>query len=187
MGAQAEAEGLGPRDIADRDELVGRSTLMLDMVRLALQTDSSRIITVMIEDAGTVARPLGVTQGHHNLTHHGQNSAMLAELRRVEEAQLKVFAKFLAGLKETVEDGESLLDRTMVLHGSGMGDAAALSNDNLPILLAGGGFKHGQHLAYNTKNNPPLCNLFVSMMQRLGLPVDKFASSTSTLSGLEMA
>jgi hypothetical protein len=175
-----------PQDVTDRDDLVGRSTLMFDMVHLALQTDSSRIVTLMIQDAGTVARSLGVNNGHHNLTHHGLNPATIAELRKVEEAQFKVFGKFLTRLKETAEDGDSLLDRTMVLQGAGMGDASSHSNLNLPILLVGGGFKHGQHLTFDLKNNCPLSNLYVSLMHRLGLNVEKFGSSTGTMTGLDM-
>jgi hypothetical protein len=85
------------------------------------------------------------------------------------------------------EDGETLLDRTMILYGSNLGNANTHVTTNLPTLLAGGGFKHGQHLAFDTVHNYPLPNLFVSMLQRLGLEVDKFASSTGTMRGLELA
>ena len=90
-------------------------------------------------------------------------------------------------LKQTKEEGVSLLDRTMVFFSSNLADASKHSVKNMPVLLAGGGFKHGQHLAFDENKNPPLCNLFVSMLQRLGMETDKFASSTGTLSGLEMA
>jgi hypothetical protein len=85
------------------------------------------------------------------------------------------------------EDGETLLDRTMVLYGSNLGNANTHVTRNLPILFAGGGFKHGQHLAFDTERNYPLPNLFVSMLERLGLDVDRFASSTGTMRGLELA
>ncbi len=84
------------------------------------------------------------------------------------------------------EEGATLLDRTMVLYGASLGSANSHSTVNLPVLLAGGGFRHGQHLAFDRQNNYPLPNLFVSMLQRLGIEIDKFASSTGTLRGLEM-
>ncbi|MFP6765486.1 MAG: hypothetical protein VB858_17795, partial [Planctomycetaceae bacterium] len=78
-----------------------------------------------------------------------------------------------------------LLDSTMVLYGSNMGDANTHDNTNLPILLAGGGFRHGQHLQFNRENNTPLCNLFVTMLQQMGIESDSFASSTGTLNGIQ--
>ena len=95
--------------------------------------------------------------------------------------------KALSGLAARKENGERLLDRTMVFYGSSMGDANIHDNTNLPILLAGGGFKHGRHLAFRRDNNAPLCNLLVSMMQRMGVEEDAFASSTGSLTGLETA
>ena len=99
---------------------------------------------------------------------------------------MKTLRDFLAKLKQTKEEGESLLDRTMVFFSSNLGDAGKHCVKNLPVLLAGGGFKHGQHLAFDENNHPPLCNLYVSMLQRLGIEADKFGSSTGTLTGLEM-
>jgi hypothetical protein len=99
----------------------------------------------------------------------------------VEVEMMKTVAEFLGKLKATKEDGVSLLDRTMVFFGSNLGNASSHATKNLPIFLAGGGFRHGQHLAFDPQTSPPLCNLFVSMLQRLGLPVDKFGSSTGTL------
>ena len=93
---------------------------------------------------------------------------------------------FLAKLKETKEEDSNLLDRTMVFFSSNLGDASKHSVKNMPVLLAGGGFKHGQHLAFDENSHPPLCNLFVSMLQRMGIEADKFGSSTGTLTGLEM-
>jgi hypothetical protein len=85
------------------------------------------------------------------------------------------------------EGEDTLLDRTMVLYGSNFGDANAHTCFNLPTILAGGGFKHGQHLAFDTQRNYPLPNLHVSMLQRMGIESDKFASSTGTMQGLELA
>lgn len=175
-----------PQDIADYNEFIAMSRLMFDTIRLALETDSTRLITVFVIPTGCVPNLPGVSHETHSLTHHGNRPDVLEELRTIEDAQFGVLAELLAGLRDSKEQEQSLLDRTMVLYGSCMGSANAHSNVNLPILLAGGGFRHGQHLAFDTKNNYPLPNLFVSMLQRLGLEADRFASSTGTMRGLEM-
>ena len=178
-----------PKDTGDKHRLIENSRLMYDMIRLALETDSSRVITLYINSA-YVQPPLpGVESPVHPLTHHGNRPDIIAELATVEEAQFKEFANFLTGLKSVEEDGIPLLDRTMVLYGAAIGDANRHSNHNLPVLLAGGGFKHGGHLAFDTARgkNYPLPNLFVSMLQRLGIERDRFASSTGTMRGFEMA
>jgi hypothetical protein len=173
-----------PVDNTDSHDTLGRSKLMYDLVRLALQTDSSRVVTLFVQDGGA-NHHLG-TAAHHDLTHHGGRPDAVETLRKMEEGQLKVFGDFLGGLRSTTEGGSTLLDQTAVLHGAGMGNANAHSNDNLPILLAGGGFRHGQHLAFDAHRNYPLANLFVSMLQRLGIESDAFGSSTGTMRGLEM-
>ena len=122
---------------------------------------------------------------HHDLTHHGQDPKLIEQLQRIEFELMKALRDLFAKLKQTKEEGVSLLDRTMVFFGSNLGNASYHSTTNLPVLLAGGGFKHGQHLAFDPKNHPPLCNLYVSMLQRLGIEADKFGSSTGTLTGLE--
>ena len=177
-----------PVDIADPADLVGKSRLMYDMARLALETDSTRLVTVFIEeDHNPTVKVEGVTQGHHSLTHHGNKPETLGELRRVEEAQFGTFRDLLTGLRDFKEGGASLLDQTSVVYGTNMGNANAHSNDNLPVLLAGGGFKHGQHLAFDKQRNEPLANLFVSLLQRLGIEESQFASGTKTMRGLELA
>jgi hypothetical protein len=129
----------------------------------------------------------GVSLDHHNLSHHGQDPDKIAQLKTVELETLKTLRDLLAKLKQTREDGATLLDRTMVLFGSNLGSGSSHSCKNLPMLLAGGGFKHGQHLAFDPKDPPPLSNLYVSMLQRLGIETDKFGTATGTLSGLEWA
>lgn len=93
----------------------------------------------------------------------------------------------MAKLDQSQEDGDRLLDRTTVFLGSNLGDGSSHSTKNLPVLVAGGGFKHGLHLAFDPDNPPPLCNLFVSLLQRLGIETDRFSTSTGTLTGLELA
>jgi hypothetical protein len=129
----------------------------------------------------------GVSLGHHDLSHHGQDPSKIAQLRTVELERLRTFGAFLAKLKETREQDANLLDRTLVFFSSNLGNASSHSTRNLPVLLAVGGFRHGQHLAFNANNPPPLSNLYVSMLQRLGINADRFGSSTGTLTGLEMA
>jgi hypothetical protein len=128
----------------------------------------------------------GVNQGHHDLSHHGQDPSKIAQLKVLELAKLKTLRDFLTQLRATKEDGESLLDRTMVFFSSNLGDASKHSVKNMPVLLAGGGFRHGQHLAFDENNHPPLCNLYISMLQRLGIDADAFGSGSATLTGLEM-
>jgi Protein of unknown function (DUF1552) len=175
-----------PQDIASSADLVGRARLMFDLIHLALQTDSTRIITLLLLGTSLVPPVQGVSLGHHDLSHHGQDQTKIEQLKRVELEEMKVLGGLLKKLKETKEEGVSLLDRTSVFFSSNLGNASNHSTRNLPVLLAGGGFKHGQHLAFDPKNPPPLCNLYVSMLQRLGVQRDKFGSSTGTLTGLEM-
>jgi len=111
----------------------------------------------------------------------------ITELRAKEEAQFDALAAFLSALAATREEGETLLDRTMVLYGTPMGSANSHSNTNLPVLLAGGGFKHGQHLAFDKENNYPLANLYVSMLQRLAIETNEFSTGKATMKGLELS
>ena len=164
-----------PTDIDDSREFVAKTRMMFDVMKLALETDSTRLITFFID-----------TTVIHNITHHGNRPEVVAELREKEEAQFAALAGFLAALDSAKEEGQSLLDRTQVLYGTPMGSANSHSNVNLPVLLAGGGFKHGQHLAFDTKHNYPLSNLYVSMLQRLGIEADMFSTSKGTMRGLEM-
>jgi hypothetical protein len=169
------------------DQLPTASKLMFDLIRLALETDSTRLVTVFIEGLGLHSDIQGQEHETHTLTHHGNRPDALAELRTVESAQFRALASLLAGLKAAKEESDTLLDRTMVLYGTCMGSANAHSNVNLPVLLAGGGFRHAGLLAFDTHKNYPLPNLYVSMLQRLGLETDKFASSTGTMRGLDLA
>src|SRR5580765_8257321 len=175
-----------PKDIPNAADLIGRTRLLFDLTHLALQTDSTRLITIMLAGS-TFAPPIeGVTLGHHDLSHHGKDPGKLAQLKIVEVETMKTVRELIAKLKQSQENGASLLDRTTVFLGSNLGDGSSHSVKNLPVLLAGGGFQHGQHLAFDPGNPPPLCNLYVSMLQPLRIETDRFSSSTGTLSGLEM-
>jgi hypothetical protein len=176
-----------PQNIMNAADLLGRTKLLFDLTHLALQTDSTRFITILLGGASQVPPIPGVSFDHHNLSHHGQDPEKLKQLAIVESETLKLLRALLANLKQSKEDSATVLDRTMVLFGSNLGSGNSHSCKNLPMLLAGGGFKHGQHLAFDAKNGPPLANLFVSMLQRLGLEIDKFGTSKGTLTGLETA
>jgi hypothetical protein len=173
-----------PTDVTDRNRLIDATRLMYDMVRLALETDSTRLITIFISTGDCVPAIDGVSHETHSLTHHGNREDTVEELRKIEAAQFGALNDLLTGLRGIREQGSTLLDRTMVLYGTCMGSANRHSNDNLPVLLAGGGFRHGEHLVFDRQRNYPLPNLFVSMLQRLGLEIDRFASSTGTMRGL---
>jgi hypothetical protein len=175
-----------PKDIPDRTQMVERMELMYAMTRLALETDSTRFVSLYLNPLEITPKLPGVSNRTHTLTHHGNEPEKLAELRRIDEAGLGALAGFLRSLAGVNEQGGRLLDGTMVLFGSNMSNGSAHLNTNLPILLAGGGFRHGQHLAFDQKNNLPLANVFVSMLERLGLETDAFSSSTGTVTGLEM-
>ncbi len=176
-----------PGDYPDSADIVGRMSMMLDLAHLALQTDSTRLITFAIDVDGGVPPIEGVRESRHNLSHHGQDPAKIEQLRRIERAELQALHRFLAGLKSTPDSEGKLLDQTQVLFGSNLGNASSHDTRNLPVLLFGGGFKHGQHLAFDRTNNTPLANLFVAMLQRFGIEADKFGTSTGTVKGLELA
>ncbi|MEA3208826.1 MAG: hypothetical protein QOE70_1883 [Chthoniobacter sp.] len=169
-----------PTDIAEQNDIVGRMQLLFELVPLALQTDSTRLITILVQGRGDVPPVPGVSIDHHNLSHHGQDPEKIRQLELVETAEMGAFAKLLGALKQKTEGGTPLLDNTMVLLGSNLGNANSHDWTNLPILLAGGGFQHGQHLAFNSKSNVPLCNLFVQMLQKMGQETNAFGSSTTT-------
>jgi Protein of unknown function (DUF1552) len=175
-----------PQNNVNPADVVGKAQLMFDLIHLALQTDSTRLITLLLLGTSLVPPIAGVNLGHHDLSHHGQDPAKIAQLRTVELEKMRTLRAFLAKLKETREHGATLLDHTTVFFSSNLGNASSHSARNLPILLAGGGFRHGQHLAFEPANSPPLSNLYVSVLQRLGINADRFGSSTGTLRGLEM-
>ena len=170
----------------DGEYLLEKLGAMFELIRLAFATDSTRLITLMVRLDGFGAHVPGVSGECHNLSHHVNRPEKLKELTNLELAQFRELAGLMKRLTESREDDATLLDRTMVLFGSNLGNGNNHDSKNLPILFAGGGFKHGRHLAFNKTNNYPLPNLFVSMLQRLGLETDKFSSSTGTLTGLEM-
>jgi hypothetical protein len=164
--------------------------VMYDLARLALETDSTRAITLMLDSVSTPVMEIPevtITDGYHNLSHHGKSESKRTQLKAIDECHVKLLAKLFSDLKSVREGDETLLERTMVLYGSNFGDANSHVTTNMPVILAGGGFRHGQHLAFSREQNYPLPNLFVSMLQRMGIEAERFASSTGTMRGLEIA
>lgn len=177
-----------PKDNLAPESLVKRTRNMFDLARLAFETDSTRLVTILVTQGFNPKVDLpGVNLPHHALTHQSQKKDTREQLRIIETAQMKELAGLLRGLQSAKEGDDTLLDRTMVMQGSNLGHAGKHDNSNMPMLLAGGGFKHRQHLAFDRKHNKPLANLYVNMLQRLGIEIDRFSSGRNTIEGLEMS
>ncbi len=171
-------------------QYMAKVQVMYDLASLAFETDSTRAVTLMLNSVGTPVVQIDgatITDSYHNLSHHGLAEEKLAQLKVIDEWHMKLLAGLFQGLKSVREGGATLLERTMVLYGSNLGDANAHSTTNLPTLFAGGGFRHGQHLAFDRGRNYPLPNLFVSMLRRMGIEESGFGPSTGTMRGLEIA
>ena len=179
-----------PIDPANPAQYMDKVRVMYDLVRLAFETDSTRAVTLMLNSVGTPVVTLAgetITDSYHNLSHHGKADEKLTQLKTLDEWHMKLLARLFKDLKSVREGEDTLLDRTMILYGSNLGDANAHSTTNMPTLFAGGGFRHGQHVSLDPAGGIyPLPNLFVSMLQRMGFEEGKFASSTGTMRGLEM-
>ncbi len=180
-----------PLDPASPKEYMAKVKLMYDMARLAFETDSTRSISLLLDSVSSptidLEHDIKITDGYHNLSHHGRSEAKIAQLKAIDEWHMKLLSDLFRDLKAVKEDGDTLFDRTMVLYGSNLGNANTHVTTNLPTLFAGGGFRHGQHLGFDTTHNYPLPNLFVSMLQRMGINADKFATSTGPMRGLDLA
>lgn len=176
-----------PQDFKDPGALIERTRVMYELARIAMETDSTRLISIFVYQNDAKPNIPGVDTGTHPLTHHGNQPEKLEQLRRIEEAQFKELATLLGSLDERDAGGGSLLDTTSVIYGTALGNGNSHANNNLPVLIAGGGFRHAQHLALGGSSDYPLPNLFVSVLQRLGLETDRFATSTGTMRGLELA
>ena len=164
-------------------------TLMYDLMALALETDSTRVMSLFIGGLGQVFTINGETlqAGYHALSHHGNDPDAIADLIKVETEHMRCFGRFLNQLSSRKDaHGQPLLDSTIVLLGSGMGDASRHANSNLPTLVAGGGFRHGRHVAIDPKAKSGLLlgDLYITLMQQLGLEADKFSNATHNLNHL---
>ena len=153
--------------------------LMYELVALALQTDSTRIATLEI-GGDFMPQHLGIKKDYHGLSHHGNDPESIAHLISLERYQIAQYGKFVGRLAQMNDGDGTLLDSTTVLFGSGMGDANSHRNSDLPIFLAGGGYKHGtfREVSREVKHKVPLCNLFVDIAQKMGVETEAFGSST---------
>jgi hypothetical protein len=179
-----------PTDPSSPSDYMDKAKLMYQMAHLAFETDSTRSITLLLDSTNSptiVVRGENISDGYHNLSHHGKNDQKLTQLQTIDKAHMKLVGEFLDHLQGAEESNSNLLDNTLVMYGSNLGDANKHTTNNMPILLAGGKLRHGQHLAFDRANNYPLPNLFVTMLQSMGIESDKFASSTGTMTGLDLA
>lgn len=163
--------------------MVERERQWYDIVRLVLQTDTSRVVLLVHGEGGNPKIP-GLTIGHHDASHHGQDENKIEQLAIVEEAEMKAFADFLSSLKGVQENGRTLLEKSSVVIASNLGNASAHKTDNLPVIVAGGGFKHPGHVAFDRKNNKALSNLYLRMVHQMGIDAPSFGSSSGEMSEL---
>ncbi len=178
-----------PLDPESPREYMEKARMLYDMARLAFETDSTRMITLLLDSVNSPTIQVAgadINDGYHSLSHHGKSDKKLTQLEAIDREHMKLLADLFTHLKSTGEKGKTLLDQSMILYGSNLGNANTHVTTNLPVLFAGGGFQHGQHLAFNRERNYPLPNLFISILQRLGIDERAFASSTGTMRGLEM-
>jgi len=163
--------------------------LMLDLQLLAFQSDLTRVISFMIGKEQS-ARPypqIGVPEAHHPLSHHEDDPALIAHMSKINRYHVVLFAKYLERLRATRDGDGSLLDHMTILYGSGISNSTRHSGDNLPLLVAGGGcgtLAGGRHLRFNDK--PSITNLLVTLMDKLGVPVERVGGSTGRIEGLSM-
>ena len=160
--------------------------LMFDLLVLAFQTDTTRIATFMFGNEGST-RPypfLGVPEGHHDLSHHGGDRAKHEKIRKINRFHIEEFARMLGRLRETREGDRSILDNSIIVYGSGISDGDRHNHDDLPVLLVGKGggtLDTGRHVAYSPQ---PLNNLYLSMLDRMGVPCERLGDSTGRLEKL---
>jgi hypothetical protein len=177
-----------PKPNAPLDKPANKNTvddlpILYELIALALQTDSTRIATLEI-GGSFLPQNLGIHNSYHSLSHHGNKADAITNLIKLETYQIEQYGKFLGRL-QSIQDGEgTLLDATSVLFGSGIGNGNSHTNSDLPIIVAGGGYKHGDFKKVETKGikKVRLCNLYVDLAQRMGVETDSFGNSTGRFS-----
>ena len=164
--------------------------LLSNMVAIAFQADLTRIVTFMVTREGTSRpyRELGIPDGHHPLTHHRNQPELMEKVRKIDEYHVQQFAGFIEKMKASKEGDGSLLDNSMIVYGAGLSDGNAHLHEDLPTILVGRGgnyFKTGRRLV--VRRETPMCNLFLTMMDRMGVHTEHFGDSTGRLNGLDLA
>ena len=160
---------------------------MFDLQALAMQGDVTRVVTFQLaRETSTRTYPeIGVADPHHPLTHHGNNPEKIARMAKINAFHVSLFAYYLEKLKATPDGDGTLLDHSVVLYGSGMGNPNVHDHVNLPIIVAGGGagrMKGGRHIKYAEPT--PLANLHLTLLEKVGVRLDKFADSQGTIDEL---
>ena len=190
---KAEADASDNR-LPDLDRPVGvpvsyaeHARLMFDLQLLAIQGDVTRVLTFQLarETSNRTYPEIGVPDPHHPLSHHGNDPAKIARMAKINQFHVSLFAEFLAKLKATKEGNGTLLDHSLYLYGSGIGDPNVHDHTNLPILVAGGGaigMKGGRHIRFD--NPRPLANLHLTLLHKVGVKIDQFGDSTGKIDGL---
>lgn len=162
-------------------EVAERERLWFDIARLALATDSTRVILLSFGEVGVPKVPADVKPelvgNHHDNSHHGQDDSKIAKLATIEDIEMHAFGQFLEAMRATAEGDGTLLDHTVVVSASNLGNASAHSGENLPVIVAGGGLKHAGHLAFDRSKNVRLSNLFVRVAREVGAEIDSFGTS----------
>lgn len=162
-------------------QLLERSRQWYNIVHLALQTDSTRVVSLWLSSQERPEIP-NVTLGHHDASHHGQDPAKLEQLALIEAAEIQMLGEFIEKMKASKEGDHTLLDKTAIFYTSNLGNSSSHDNNNLPIILAGGSFKHQGHVAFDTKNNTLLSNLYLRMLHHMGVEAKSFGASTGMVS-----
>jgi hypothetical protein len=160
---------------------------MFDLQVLAFQADIARVVTFQLarELSNRTYPEIGVPDPHHPTSHHGNDPEKLAKIAKINAFHVSLFAQFLETLKSTPDGDGSLLDNTVYLYGSGMGNSSLHDHENLPILVAGGaacGMRGGRHIQY--KNGTPLANLHLTLLDRVGVRLDAFGDSNGKIEDL---
>lgn len=179
-----------PTDPGGPAAYMKKTRLMYEMARLAFESDSTRSITLLLDSNNSPTinvSEIQISDGYHNLSHHGKDEKKLAQLEAIDRNHMRLIGQMIGAFKESKEGDANLLDNSLILYGSNLGDANKHTTSNMPMLVAGGRLKHGQHLAFDRDQNYPLPNLFVSMLQSMGLETGAFATSTGTMKGLDLA
>jgi hypothetical protein len=163
--------------------------LMTDMITIAFQADLTRVLTFLVTHEGTsrAYREIGISDGHHPLTHHKGQADMMEKVAQINEYHMQQFAKWVAKLKATKEGDGSLLDHSMIVYGAGLSDGNRHLHEDLPTLIAGRGngtVKPRRRVIY--RRETPMCNLFLSMMDRMGARMEHFGDSTGRLDGVDL-
>ena len=187
---QAVTENKTPdldRPVGVPAEFAGHVKLMFDLQILAFQADITRVVTFQLtrEQSNRTYPEIGVPDPHHPTSHHGNDPEKVAKIAKINEFHVSLFSEFLQKMKATPDGDGSLLDHTVILYGSGMGNPSLHDHENLPILVAGGaatGLKGGRHIRYAEGTN--LANLHLTLLDRVGIHMDSFMDSTGKVEGL---